>query len=274
MDKVEWKLKHAASYLEDARKELDSYRTEVGKIEKVKIIKVAGSRYADIKSYFKMNYNRFDPLNKSHIDNACDKATEKYNSLLEEIDGVHEGNKKAIANNKKVKQSVINFMKLVGIPDVYNTYFYKTSRSRNKTEKIHVAGFVSDINRVITTDDNYENQISQMKKFKEDIAKFKVEAGIKIGEETRQKEKADEVMRKLAMSVSFAKENNITEYRTNEELFSLVEEASRIKFQEENKGKDGKMPIVHGNFYDGYILPVAIDVDVDVEEDDDDDDEE
>ena len=62
---------------------------------------------------------------------------------------VIEENASAITNNISIHGKVTLMMKHIGISVTYDTYEFKTNRSRTRTRQTHIAGFSNDLDRVI-----------------------------------------------------------------------------------------------------------------------------
>ena len=83
-----------------------------------------------------------------------------------------EANQKIIKFNIEQKEKVKLIMKFIGVAETYSTYAYKTSRSRNKTETKHQAGYVGDLIRAIKTADKYQSILNNIQSKREQIEKY------------------------------------------------------------------------------------------------------
>lgn len=84
----------------------------------------------------------------------------------EKIHENHAINLESIKVNQAIKDKIVFIMNSIGIYDTYSTYEYKTVRSNNKTETKHTAGYITDLNRVISNRDNYDNVIRNINEHK------------------------------------------------------------------------------------------------------------
>lgn len=81
----------------------------------------------------------------------------------------HEENIPALENNKHAVETIRKTMSNAGIESSYNTWEYKTSRSKDTTMVKHQASFESDLSRVFTLTDNFDETIfeKQLKRIEE-----------------------------------------------------------------------------------------------------------
>lgn len=94
----------------------------------------------------------------------------------------HLKNKDAIENNKRVRERIEEIMSSIGIPTVFKSSYYKTSRSRYPSEKKERAGYLNDLEKIVPIHDNYEklilkidDKLSRIKSYAETMIK-KIEA--------------------------------------------------------------------------------------------------
>lgn len=103
-------------------------------------------------------YNGREPNTTEEVDKILKDALESIETDMKRIEEVHEKNKPAIENNKQIRERVELIMKgVLGIPDTYRTYEYKTKRSSKPTEVSHRAGYIGDLERNIPIHDGYED---------------------------------------------------------------------------------------------------------------------
>lgn len=126
---------------------------------------------------------------------------EKLKSVLSYFDSTTDQWKKDNEETRKANQEIIKFnieqkdkvkliMKTIGVQDTYSTYSYKTSRSRNKTETKHQAGYIGDLTRTIKTSDNYQVILRNIQEKRDQIEKYGLS---KIKECAQKKLEADKV---------------------------------------------------------------------------------
>lgn len=107
-----------------------------------------------------------------------------------------EENREIAEHNQLQRARVYQLMLTLGVREQYSTWEYRTSRSRNKTEKKQISGFVSDLDR-ITPKDNYEDLCKQIEQKYRQIEKFG-EAKLKEAEsKRREKEKVEQEQRRV-----------------------------------------------------------------------------
>lgn len=104
----------------------------------------------------------------------------------------HAANLPAIENNRLVIQQVKLIMANLGIPEVITTYGYATSRARKMTRQSKQAGYVSDLEAVCKTSDNYESLKRSIDDFERRVADYEKrnqdqEAQVKRAEEEKRK---------------------------------------------------------------------------------------
>lgn len=87
--------------------------------------------------------------------------------LEADIAKVREDNKDALANNIKIREKITLMMNHIGIDGMYDTYAYKSGRSRTKTKTSHISGFVDDLQRVIRV--SYPNDVPNVDRIRKQI---------------------------------------------------------------------------------------------------------
>ena len=132
---------------------------------------------------------------KNNPEQTVEIATNHLNSIYKNLEKIHESNILAIDNNKKVWESVSNFMLSIGIARKYSTYETKSSRSTKKVQVEKHSGWLSDLYRLVIVDDGWKQVEIEYKKKQEDIAKYlkdkQREVELKKNEElAKQKEKS------------------------------------------------------------------------------------
>lgn len=233
---IEYRLEEAKESIDKALDLASRLRAETGHIKPIQQINKTGNLFASISDHYQTSYPTFDPNNENHIKKAVSNARKKLADVEGDIKIFHTNNLENIESNKKLAESVVNFMELVGISKEYSTWAYKTSRSANKTKTGHTAGYLEDIKRNIITNDGYEAEMLKAKSYRERIDKYEKESLAKIEETKKIKEKEDGYIRKVAKAMSLAEKYNLKpeEYPDNETLFSLVNESAKEEWLKEN----------------------------------------
>lgn len=235
----EYKLRESIDNLSGALNEIVKWRDEVGKIMPMESLNSAGHGLSDYSGYYKYSaypagyanysFSSFDKTNKNHIDDCVTKAKKWIKSIREESERLHALNLPAIENNKKLVDKIKNLFKNLGIPEVYSTYEFKTSRSSTKTETKHFAGYIKDLERCVKTSDGYEYQLKSLDQYESNLKKWQENCYKEIENNNVVKIKQDKELRKLAMAVELAKKYNLT-YTTNEDLYKQVDEIEKENF--------------------------------------------
>jgi hypothetical protein len=144
-----------------------------------------------------------NPLTTEQVEVIEKQYLEVYEITLKEIQHTHELNHAIIEKNKKIKDKIAMIMTTIGVYDTYNTYEFKTTRSKEKTKVKHRAGYISDLERCIPISDpfttikqNLDNKAQQVKeyakKLKQDI--LKTEIHLQDSQNTNEKEKSFRLM--------------------------------------------------------------------------------
>ena len=155
--------------------------------------------------YFFCNGNNsfwsWDSFTREQYQKGLDHFLQTYDQWKKDNARFVEENKEIAEHNQLQRSRVYQLMQTLGIRGSYSTFEYKTSRSRNKTEKKHRAGFTSDLDR-ITPKDNYEHLCKQIEQKYEQIKRFG-ESKLKDAEtkrhEKEQLEKEQRQARELAL---------------------------------------------------------------------------
>lgn len=113
-----------------------------------------GSMMSSIDSYYSNLYSN-TVKTIIGIENAVKKAKDILEKKKADCIKMHEENLPLIEVNEKIQYSMSKFMESIGIPRTYSTWEYPTSRSRSTKERKHTAGWVTDMERVVKTDDCY-----------------------------------------------------------------------------------------------------------------------
>jgi len=159
----------------------------------------------DYRLYLK-NYNGYpiEVKNKEEVEKAYNDTLKILENLKEKIKKEHEDNIPALEHNKKIEEKIKLMMEIVGIKPTYRTYFYKTSRSKTKREKTNIAGYISDIKRVIPLDDKYEYFLNLIKKKKERITEIRTEMLKKFNKKELEERKKLNEIKKTKLLINLA----------------------------------------------------------------------
>lgn len=109
---------------------------------------------------------------QEHIDKALATFDETAQQWKTANGSIRAKNALVAEHNQLQKARVISIMKTIGVSDTYSTYAYKTSRSRNKTETKHNAGYLGDLGRYLTVMDNYKALLANIKTKRDSIETF------------------------------------------------------------------------------------------------------
>lgn len=253
----EYKLDEIKEKADEVHALLKQFRVENGQIIKFAPISFGGAWLSPSRIEGKQNYGSsldnfvkwgnycsFDKTKKDHIERSFEEAMKWHNKAVEEVEKWHLENIPHIENNQKVKESVENFMRMVGIPFTYKEEDTK-SRSRTKKYIDRAAGFISDLNRNCPTNDGYENAKRILADFVVRAEKWKKDHLDNIAKLEREKAASDKQIRIVARAMELAKQHLITEYKTNDELIDLVTEIEKENWVKENYS-DG-MPVDHSS---------------------------
>lgn len=106
------------------------------------------------------------------------------------IDAIHAGNEAAIENNKKVKYQLTMVMETAGVSSTYSEYENVSPRSTKKHWVKKSAGFMSDLDRVCTVNDNYAHAVDALKAYEKRINDYETAKKAEQAAEARKKEEA------------------------------------------------------------------------------------
>jgi len=160
---------------------------KTGKVMAVKSASLMGKRRSSISNYGE-SYDSYECV--------AGKARGHAYALFNECKEVHNGNEPALENNKQLVKTIHDFMSNIGINKTYSASYYKTERSRTKTHETRRAGYVSDISRLITTDDGFQEADRDYKAMLQDIDKYVLEKET----EKKNREKQEEAIAKAELS--------------------------------------------------------------------------
>lgn len=233
---LEYRLEEAKESIDRALELSSKLRAETGSIKPVEKIDKIGKLYASISDYYRPTWPTFDLKKEDHVKQAATNARTKLEEAKKEVERIHENNLEALDSNRQLTASIINFMGLVGIPQSYSTWSYKTSKSARKTETVHCAGYIGDIARNVIIDDGYSAELVKAKSYGERIDKYEKESLVKIAEIQKAKEKEDSYLRKVAKALTLAEKYGIKpeDYSDNETLFLLVNDKAEEDWRKEN----------------------------------------
>lgn len=114
--------------------------------------------------------------------------SEQLDKLSQDIAKCEEENKAAIENNKLIHEKIKLMMKHIGVPDSFSTWEYPSSRSRNKKETRHSAGYLGDLTRNVPI--YIPGQKPDVVRLRQQVEKGYNDALIKINAAQQAKEKA------------------------------------------------------------------------------------
>jgi len=234
----EYKIHEAKVGLEEALAEVqklkESISAKVAPPMTVKPCDVMGNMMSNFANYFQTGRHvwsqTFERDNPEHVKKAADNARAKALELWGQCITIHAENKDALAHNIKMRDAIYAFMKVAGISQTYSTWDYKTSRSRNRTETKHNAGYVEDVKRLFTTDDGFAAAERKHKDCLDRIARWEKDMADEAEKKKKEKEAEDKKMRKLATAMQLAEKYGIVDYDNNDDLFSLVNDRARHDF--------------------------------------------
>lgn len=245
---MEYKLHGIGQEVEAIQSDLAKFRTINGNIINFESIGFGGDWLKTSRIEAKVNYgNQLDRMiswgnwtsfnkdRKDHIEQCYKAALEYFDKAMAEVEKWHVENLPHIANNLEVKKSIEAFMTLVGIPTTYTTSEFKTKRSTKRETVTHRAGYLQDIDRSCKISDNYEGAKSQLNRFKAEAEEWKKKHLAGIAQKAAELEKSDERIRLVAKAMELAAKYEIAndQWKTNDELISLVTERAREEYLEE-----------------------------------------
>jgi len=247
-DSAEYHFDKMVESLNEGLEKLNKLKdlVNISSIMPVKIIKVLPISY--FSSYFKgCSWTTFDPLNRNHIDNAYKNVNKEIEIKLKYIEETHKENLIALENNIKIKEHVINFMQMIGISKEY----YKTIK--NKSTRFD-SGFIFDLNRLVIVDDDYKCVKSNLEGKVKELDNWLSSMIKDINKHLESQKNIDYNMRKLALAMQIAKDNDLS-YSTNDELLTKVEDFKYNEFDKSLiKNKNDEDFDIKGNFMDGYYI--------------------
>lgn len=149
-----------------------------------------------------------EPNTVEEVDNLLQKALSVLTDDIQKLKDSHEVNVPAIENNLKIHEKVTLLMRdTLKIPSGYSTYEYKSSRSRNKTETRHTAGYIGDLQRNVKTSDGYEQKLRDLNSYPETFKRIANDLKGKIRSAEAEKAKAEkakkEVLAKARLQVKY-----------------------------------------------------------------------
>lgn len=149
-----------------------------------------------------------EPNTVEEVDNLLQKALSVLTDDIQKLKDSHEVNVPAIENNLKIHEKVSLLMReTLKIPSGYRTYEYKSSRSRNKTETRHTAGYIGDLQRNVKTSDGYEQKLRDLNSYPETFKRIANDLKGKIRSVEAEKAKAEkakkEVLAKARLQVKY-----------------------------------------------------------------------
>lgn len=236
---------------------------EIEKLEKqanntnpvpVKLSRISDDRFLKINvSEFKINNSSYNSYSSFYntID-SIEKLNERNKTLLnelqlieDEIELQHSKNKENIEHNQKVIDNIKFIMNTIGVRDSYSEYSFKTNRSRKKTQMTHTAGYIKDLNRVVSIDDGYndfkrkiEDKKIQIKK-KYDVLKSELVLKEKEKEKKLKETKKEKLLATLKVKYSLdfdSDEKTILEHILNKDKYLELAYAME---QNRNNWNDG-----------------------------------
>jgi len=165
-------------------------------------------------------FHSWDRFTREQYQKGLEYFLQTYDQWKKDNAQFVEENKEIAEHNQLQRSRVYQIMKTLGIRENYSTWEYKTNRSRNKTEKKHRAGFISDLDR-ITPRDNYEDLCKQIEEKYRQIEKFG-ETKLKEVEAARaekEKKEREETKRKeyALLQAKYTPDN------ANSEIFQIID---------------------------------------------------
>jgi hypothetical protein len=153
--------------------------------------------FKPIYSYQNLNISQINDILKKY---ESDLAQEIESS---NIHGKHLINLESIKNNKLIIEKITFIMDSIGISD-YSTYAYKTARSSTRTETKHIAGYKTDLNRVIQIKDNYDSVLKNITEHQKSVNEYatKLIDDIQKDERAKATAKKDEERNKVLSYLS------------------------------------------------------------------------
>jgi hypothetical protein len=125
---------------------------------------------------------------KNTPETTVEIATNHLKSVYSQLEKMHQANLLAIENNKKVWESVTNFMVSLGVRTTYSIYEAKSSRSTKKVEVQKMAGWLNDLHRLVKTDDGWKQVEADFKIKQEAISKYLKDKVAEVEAKNRVKE--------------------------------------------------------------------------------------
>lgn len=149
-----------------------------------------------------------EPNTVEEVDKLLEKALSVFTEDIQKLTDAHNVNVPAIENNLKIHEKVTLLMRdTLKIPSGYSTYEYKSSRSRNKTETRHTAGYIGDLQRNVKTSDGYEQKLRDLNSYPETFKRIANDLKGKIRSAEAEKAKAEkakkEVLAKARLQVKY-----------------------------------------------------------------------
>jgi len=149
-----------------------------------------------------------EPNTIEEVDKLLEKALAVLTDDIQKLKDAHEMNVPAIENNLKIHEKVSLLMReTLKIPSGYSTYEYKSSRSRNKTETRHTAGYFGDLRRNIKTSDGYEQKLRDLNSYPETFKCIANDLKGKIrsieAEKAKEEKAKKEVLAKARLQVKY-----------------------------------------------------------------------
>lgn len=249
---IEYDLEDAKKSIDKAIGSISKLKTEVGQIKQINSIYFGKSFYAEkariegnpnnsIESFGNFSGNYFDSFNpekKEHIERCYNNVLDFIEKSAPKIEEWHKVNLPDIEYNKKLAQSVANFMQIVGFPTQYKDRDYK-SKSVKPKYITHTAGYIQDITRSIKTSDGYETAKKQLVDLKIRADKWREEKLKNIQKIEQEKAKSDKQIRLIAKALELYKEYGLTnKYETNDQLVAMVTDIASEKYRQEYDGHE------------------------------------
>lgn len=243
---VEYRLHQAAEAVGQALEGVKKFRVEKNPIKEISCIgfgtpwqkpRIESPKSWESYGGFDSSYWRsFDKERKDHIDQCYNGFIKYYEAALAEVEKWHTENLPLIEHNKNVKESVANFMAMIGVPATYHTNEPVGRRGNTKSVE-KAAGYVEDLGRHCRVNDNYESVLRQLKDKKNSADNWKKGLLAEIVKKEEEKKKNEKYLRLLARSLELAKEWNIT-CEDNSQLIMEVQDRAEQKYREELEAQD------------------------------------
>ena len=146
----------------------------------------------------------YRPTSSNHIasrETAAEIYEKKLSDAWEKSQAAHARNVPALEINKRIREYVKGVMKIVGIPEGWTDYEFKTSRSKNRTPVNKTAGFMADLVRFAPVSDDFADAERFYKQATNNLATYRAETN-RMKREAEQKSAAEAQARKSSFELA------------------------------------------------------------------------